>query len=117
MVLCEQFIFTSSKLEDGGYQVISQSSGITSKILKALEEYLYPIGIDPSEFVESKSMRILDDKITFIQSKNIGIGFDCRPDTMYSHIIVMNKNNFKKFENDSRIFNENLITAHRAMKP
>lgn len=109
MVLCEQFIFTSSKLEDGGYQVISQSSGITSKILKVLEEYLYPIGIDPSEFVESKSMRILDDKITFIQSKNIGISFDGRPDTMYSHIIVMNKNDFKKFENDSRIFNENFI--------
>ena len=106
MVLCEQFVFTSSKLEDGGYQVTSKSTGITSDTLKELENYLYPLGIDPSEFVESKSLLILKDGIAFVQSKNIGIGFDGRPDTMYSHIIVMKKDDFKKFENDSRIFNE-----------
>lgn len=106
MVLCEQFVFTSSKLGDGGYQVTSKSSGITPKILDELEEYLYPIGIEPSNFVESKSMRVLQDKIAFIQSKNIGTGFDGRSDTMYSHIIIINKDDFKKFENDSRIFNK-----------
>lgn len=106
MVLCEQFIFTSSKLEEGGYQVIAKSSGITEKILRELEECVYPIGIEPSEFHDSKSMRILENEIAFIQSKNIGIGQDGRSDTMYSHIIIMNKDDFKKFGNDSRIFNE-----------
>ena len=98
--------FTSSKLEDGGYQVIAKSSGITDKILEELEEYLYPIGIETSKFRDSKSMRVLQDKIAFIQSKNIGIGQDGRPDTMYSHIIVIKKEDFKKFGNNSRIFNE-----------
>ena len=106
MVLCEQFIFTSSKLEEGGYRVIAKSSGITEKILRELEEYVYPIGIEPSKFHDSKSMRILENEIAFIQSKNIGIGQDGRPDTMHSHIIIMNKDDFKKFGNDSRIFNE-----------
>lgn len=106
MVLCEQFIFTSSKLEEGGYQIIAKSSGITDEILEELKEYVYPIGIEPSKFHDSKSMRILENEVAFIQSKNMEIGQDGRPDTLYSHIIVMNKDDFKKFGNDSRIFNE-----------
>lgn len=114
MVLCEQFIFTSSKLDDGGYQVTAQSSGITPEILKELEEYLYPIGVDPSDFVESKSMLVLSDKIVFIQSKNIGIGLDGRPDTMYSHAILMSKNDFRRFENDSRVFNDYYLETKKS---
>ena len=114
MVLCEQFIFTSSKLDEGGYQITAKSAGIDSKILQELEEYLYPIGVEPSEFTESKSMVILDKKIVFIQSKNIGVGFDGRPDTMYSHLIVMEKEDFKKFENDSRIFNGKFVEIKKS---
>ena len=113
MVLCEQFIFTSSKLGGGGYQIISKSSGITNEILKELKEYVYPIGIEPSKFHDSKSMRVLENEIAFIQSKNIGVGQDGRPDTMYSHIIIMSKDNFKKIGNDSRIFNEYYLESRK----
>jgi len=107
MVLAEQFVFTSADLEkNSGYQVISKSSGITSDLVSELESYLYPVGVDPIEFTSSRSMIVLKNQIAFIQSKNIGVGFDGRPDTMYSHIIVLDKENFVKLKNDSRMLNE-----------
>ena len=107
MVLCEHFIFTSADLEEkSGYQVVSQSSGITSELLETLEDYMYPTGMDPSKFSESKSMLVMKDKIAFTKAKNIGVGYDGRPDTVYSHTITMNIEDFKKFQYDSRIFNE-----------
>ena len=110
MVLCEHFIFTSADLEEkSGYQVVSKSSGITSELLDTLEDYMYPIGMDPSKFLESKSMLILKGKMVFTRAKNIGVGFDGRPDTVYSHTIIMNTEDFKKCQNDSRIFNDSYI--------
>ncbi len=110
MVLCEHFIYTSAETErKNGYQVIAKSTGITEKILKELDNYLYPIGTESGEFKSSVSLRILTDHVAFTQVRNIGIGYDGRPDTIYSHTIVMKKNDFKKFDNDSRIFNDKYI--------
>lgn len=107
MVLCEHFIFTSADLEEkGGYQVISKSSKITPELLDELEDYLYPSGLEPNKFSESKSMLILKDKIAFTKAKNIGIGYDGRSDTVYSHTIVMAIEDFKKFQYDSRVFDD-----------
>lgn len=105
MVLCEHFIFTSVDLkEKSGYQVVSKSTGITPELLSNLEGYLYPVGIDPGRLSESKSMLVMKDKVTFTMAKNIGIGYDGRPDTVYSHTIVTNIEDFKKFQYDTRLF-------------
>lgn len=107
MVLCKHFIFTSADLEEkSGYQVVSKSSGLTPEILNMLEDYMYPVGMDPSKFSESKSLLILKDIVVFTRAKNIGVGFDGRPDTVYSHTIIMDSNDFEKFDNDSRVFND-----------
>jgi len=105
MVLCEHFIFTSATLaEKSGYQVVSKSSNIPNKVLSELENYLYPTGTNLSEFVSSKSFLILKDYVSFTKVRNIGIGPDGRPDTLYSHTILMNREDFKKFNQDTRIF-------------
>ena len=110
MVLCEHFIFTSANLEEkSGYQVISRSSKINSNLIEDLEDYMYPLGLEPSKFSESKSMLVSDKEVVFTKAQNIGIGFDGRPDTTYSHTIIMTKNDFAKFQNDSRFFNELFI--------
>jgi len=105
MVLCEHFIFTSADLkEKSGYQVVSKSTGITPELLSELEGYLYPVGIDPGRLSESKSMLVMKDKVLFTKAKNIGIGYDGRPDTVYSHTIVTNIEDFKQFQYDTRLF-------------
>ena len=110
MVLCEHFIYTSAETkEKNGYQVIAKSTGITEKILKELDNYLYPIGTESGKFKSSISLKILTDHVAFTRVRNIGIGYDGRPDTIYSHTIVMMKKDFEKFDNDSRIFNDKYI--------
>ena len=110
MVLCEHFIYTSAKTEEkSGYQIIAKSTGITEKIINELDNYLYPIGTESGEFKSSISLKILTDHVAFTRVRNIGISYDGRPDTIYNHTIVMEKNDFKKFDNDSRIFNDKYI--------
>jgi len=110
MVLCEHFIFTSADLkEKGGYQVVSKSTGVTPELLSDLEGYLYPVGIDPGNLSESKSMIVMEDKVAFTKAKNIGIGYDGRPDTVYSHSIVINIDDFKQFQYDTRLFEKSYL--------
>ena len=110
MVLCEHFIFTSAHLEEkSGYQVVAQSSGITHELLKTLEDYMYPAGLDQGMFAESKSMLVLKDRIAFTRATNIGAGYDGRPNTVYSHTIIMNSEDFGRYCNDSRVFNESYV--------
>ena len=117
MVLCDHFIFTSAKLKNkSGYQIVSKSKNITSKILFQLKNYLYPAGIDPNIFSESKSLLILEDKVAFIMTKNTGISYDGRFGNIYSHIIIIDSNDFKKFNNDTRpfekLYDENYSENH-----
>ena len=117
MVLCDHFIFTSAKIKNkSGYQIVSKSKNITSKILFQLKNYLYPTGIDPNIFSESKSLLILEDKVAFIMTKNTGISYDGRFGNIYSHIIIIDNNDFKKFNNDTRpfekLYNENYSENH-----
>lgn len=110
MVLCEHFIYASAETEKkNGYQVIAKSTGVTEKILKELDNYLYPIGTESGKFKSSISLKILTDHVAFTRVRNIGISYDGRPDTIYSHTIVMKKKDFEKFDNDSRIFNDKYV--------
>ena len=47
--------------------------------------------------------------VAFTRVRNIGVGYDGRPDTIYNHTIIMKKEDFKKFDNDSRIFNDKYV--------
>ena len=108
MTICENFIYASSPLpEQKGYQIIAKSSGITKEIISELDNYMYPIGLSSRTFKESKSMLLLkNDLIAYSKVKNIGYGFDKRPDTLYNHTIIIRKKDFAKYRNDSRIFED-----------
>ena len=108
MLNVEQFIYTTASIGNKkGYQIIAKSKGITEKIISDLESYFYPIGVEPSEFKESCSLILLeDDLIAYSRIKNIGLGYDGRDNTLYNHSLIFSKNDFKLYDNDSRIFDE-----------
>jgi len=108
MLTVDQFVYTTASLAGkSGYQIIAKSDGISKEIVSELDYYLYPTGIDPSEFNESCSMLLLkNEKIAFSKIKNIGMGYDGRNNTLYNHTLVVNKEDFAKYEYDTRIFEE-----------
>ena len=114
VIYCEHFIFTSGKTkEKNGYQIIAKSNNISPKLLVSLNNYMHPIDIDFHEFTKSKSMITHKNEITFTIAKNIGIGHDGRSDTIYSHTIIVDINDFKKFDYDTRPL-EKLYTENKS---
>ena len=56
MIYCEHFIFSSTKSDKkDGYQIISKSNNVDSNLLSQLENYLSPVGTDPTKFTQLKS--------------------------------------------------------------
>ncbi|WOV92371.1 MAG: hypothetical protein R1F52_04420 [Candidatus Nitrosoabyssus spongiisocia] len=103
----EQFIYTSTHIKKSGYQIVAQSEGITRNIISQLKLYMYPIGVELKFFKESRSLVLLeDDLVAYSRIKNVGIGHDGRSNTLYNHTMIISKNDFKKCNNDSRIFDE-----------
>jgi hypothetical protein len=106
MLNIDQFVYTSASLSwKSGYQIIAKSNGVTEEIVSALDPYLYPIGITPSKFKESKSLLVLkkNKKIAFSKIRNIGIGYDGRGNTLYNHTLVMDLEDFRQIDFDTRI--------------
>lgn len=107
MAICEQFIYTAAKIgTDEGYQIIAKSAGINEQLINRITPYLYPLGVKVSEFKESRSLLIFQNKVVYSIVKNIGIGYDGRRGTLYNHSFIIDKNEFEKLGNDSRIFNK-----------
>lgn len=117
MILLEQFVYTAAETTTRtGYQVIARSGGVSDEIVSQLNQYVFPLVIDPSEFKESRSLLILKKgKIAFSRIRNIGIGYDGRRDTFYNHTIVMNESDFKKIDYDTRIL-ENFYFENSKIK-
>ena len=110
-VNCEHFIYTADKIgSKKGYQIISKSNTIDENILNSLTNYLYPIGVNVSTFNKSKSMIVIDKThVAYSIIKNIGYGNDGRFGTLYNHTFLIHINEFKKLNNDSRIFDDYFI--------
>ncbi len=111
MPTCEHFIYTTAKTNlKTGYQIIAKSSGINDRLLSSLTNYLYPLGVNPNEFTESKSLLPLGkEHMAYSIVKNIGVGYDGRNGTLYNHTMIMKKNNFEKLDNDTRILDKYFI--------
>lgn len=108
MPLCEHFIYTSAEIESKkGYQIISMSLGIKEEITSELNDYFYPTGVSPNEFRESRSLLLLRNNwIAYSKIKNIGVGYDGRPNTLYNHTILIKTDDFRELNYDSRIFED-----------
>src|SRR5690242_2564003 len=101
MLNVDQFVYTTATLSGkSGYQIIAKSSGITEEMISTLDPYLYPIGIIPSKFKESKSFLVFkkNKKISFSKIRNIGIGHDGRSNTLYNHTLVMDLDDFRQID-------------------
>lgn len=111
LIECDHFIYTSEKtVEKIGYQIIAKSDGINNEITSEISGYLYPIGINPESFVESKSLLLLSkNKIAYSVVKNVGIGHDLRKGTLYNHTFVLDKKDFSKLQNDSKVLDGHFI--------
>lgn len=111
MPFCEQFIYTAGKTRlEKGYQVTAKSSGISNDLILECSNYLYPLGMNLNQFKQSRSLILLTkNKVAFSIIKNIGVGFDGRPATIYSHTFIINKEEFQKLANDSRVFEEHYL--------
>lgn len=103
----EQFVYAAAAIKNKkGYQIVAKSTGITKDILEKLEPYLYPIGMDPNTFTESRSLVVFDnDSVAYTITKNIGTGYDGRENSIYSHVFVFSAKDFEKHGYDSRILN------------
>lgn len=111
MVTCNHFIYTSAKTEKReGYQVVAKTEGISDEIVDNLKDYLYPIGVNLDDFKESRSLRVLNrNKIAYSIITNIGIGYDARKGTLYNHTFVIDKYDFQKLDNDTRIIDKHFL--------
>lgn len=104
----EQFVYTATETKNKkGYQIVAQSEGVTNKIIKKLDSYVYPLGVDPSKFQESRSLVFFGgDLATYSIIKNVGRGYDGRENTIYNHSFVFSEDDFKQCNCDSRVFDK-----------
>ena len=103
MARIEQLVYTAAHIDgQHGYQVVAKSPGITDKDILDLEWYTHPAGVDGSSFKGSRSMLWLGDRIAYVMVRNIGRGYDGRYGTLYSHILVMDPEDFDLAGNDTR---------------
>ena len=116
-VNCEHFIYTADNTGlKKGYQIVSKSDSVDETILNDLINYLYPIGVNTSIFNKSKSMVIINKSVVYSIIKNIGYGNDGRSGTLYNHTFLMHVDEFKKLNNDSRIFDDYFIDSKKYHK-
>lgn len=101
----EQFVYTTAEIDGRlGYQAVARSKGITDEIVSNMYGYMHPAGIDPSDFEESRSMRLLDGGlVVYCIAKNAGIGHDGRPHTLYCHAFVVREEEFIESGYDTRV--------------
>ena len=98
----EQFVYTKGK---GGYQVVASSGGVGWDTIGEMQGYMYPAGVDPLAFSESRSLVTLDGGLAaYSIVQNVGVGPDGRDGTFYNHTFVMNAKEFQKSGCDSRPF-------------
>ncbi|MDA7949513.1 MAG: hypothetical protein MPJ78_18785 [Hyphomicrobiaceae bacterium] len=102
----EQFVYTTAEINNRlGYQVVARSRGITDEIISEMDGYMHPAGINPHDFEESRSMRLLDGGlVAYGIARNVGIGHDGRPHTLYCHVFVVDGKEFAGAGYDTRVF-------------
>lgn len=84
---------------------MAKSRGITEEIASALRCHFRPPGIKPGDFKESHSLvELAGGKVAYRHARNIGAGYDGRMDTVCSHAVVLDKENFAKCGCDTRGF-------------
>lgn len=109
-VLCDHFVFGSAPAAGGGsgggrhrYGIVARSAGVDARILRMLDGYLHPAGVDPACFVRSSSLLVLGGTVAFTQARNAGYDGEGRPNSIYSHTTLIAERDFAAIGNDTRV--------------
>ena len=103
--LCDHFVFGSAASSGGRhrYGIVARSAGVDERTLRLLDGYLYPAGADPARFTRSSSLLVLDGVAAFTQARNAGHDGEGRPNSIYSHTILIDEHDFAAIGNDTRV--------------
>lgn len=104
-ILCDHFAFGSAAGGRGSnrYGIMARSAGVDSRTLRLLDGYLHPAGIDPAAFTRSSSLLVLGGTVAFTQAKNAGHDAEGRPNSIYSHTVLIGERDFAAIGNDTRV--------------
>ncbi len=102
---CDHFAFGSAPA--GGnkpyaYGIVARSPGVDDRVLRLLDGRLYPVGVDQSKFVRSLSLLVLDEVVALTQARNAGHDGEGRPNSIYSHTVLIDRRDFEAIRCDTR---------------
>ena len=104
-VYCDHFVFASAASGRDGtcrYGIAARSPGVGEDVPRLLGGHLYPLGVDQGRFARSSSLIVLDDGVAFTQARNAGPDSEGRPDSIYSHTVMIQKDDFEALGHDTR---------------
>ena len=121
-ILCDHFAFASAPAGKGEacrYGIVAKSPGVDDRALRRLDGHLYPLGVDQRSFARSASLLVLDNSVAFTQARNAGHDRDGRPDSIYSHTVLVAKRDFEAIGCDTRVIAAQCPRAEQAgnMRP
>ena len=102
---CDHFAYASAPVggnEPYAYGITARSPGVDDRTLRQLDGYLYPVGVDQSKFVRSLSLLVLDGTVALTQARNAGYDGEGRPNSIYSHTVLIDKRDFEAIRCDTR---------------
>lgn len=107
-IVCDHFAFASAAAAAGGsgacrYGIVARSPGVDDRILRLMDGHLYPAGVDRRAFVRSVSLITLGETVAFTQARNAGHDSDGRPDSIYSHTVLVDRGDFEAIGCDTRV--------------
>lgn len=105
-IICDHFAFASAPAGRGGacrYGIVAKSPGVDDRAVRQLGGHLYPLGVDQASFTRSASLQVLDKSVAFTQARNVGYDRDGRPDSIYSHTVLVGKRDFEAIGCDTRV--------------
>ena len=105
-ILCDHFAFASAPAAEGGacrYGITARSPGVDDRTVGLLDGNLYPAGVDQGRFARSVSMIVLDEKVALTQARNAGDDSEGRPNSIYSHTVLVDRGDFESIGCDTRV--------------
>lgn len=116
-ILCDHFAFASAPAGEGGacrYGIVAKSPGVDDRAVRQLGGHLYPLGVNQASFTRSASLQVLDKSVAFTQARNAGYDRDGRPDSIYSHTVLVDKRDFEAIGCDTRVIAAQCPRAEQA---
>ena len=117
--MCDHFAFASAAADAGGngacrYGIVARSPGVDDRTVRLMDGHLYPLGVDQRTFARSASLLELGETIAFTQARNAGHDAEGRPNSIYSHTVLVDRGDFEAIGCDTRVIAAQCPQAEQA---